>query len=79
MDTPAQAGTGSLTPPLGPRPWGAAGSRRPALMRVIATMQDPLAVPASSPTGPARAAARLGIELTIAKAGAAADVCPAVA
>ena len=31
------------------------------------------------PTGPARAAARRGIELTIAKAGAAVDVCPAVA
>jgi len=48
-------------------------------MRVIATVQDPLAVPASSPTEPGRAAAPRGIELTIAKAGAAADVCPAVA
>ena len=44
-------------------------------MRVIATVQDPLAVRASSPKGPARAAARRGIELTIAMAGAAADVC----
>jgi hypothetical protein len=79
MDTPAQACAGSLTPPLEPRPWGAAGSRRPARLRVIATVQDPRAVQVSSSTGPARAAARRGIELTIAKAGVAADVCPAVA
>jgi hypothetical protein len=79
MDTPVPAGARSLTPPLGPRPWGAAGSRRPARLPVIATVQDPFAVQVFSPTGPARAAARRGIELTIAKAGAAADVCPAVA
>ena len=31
LDTPAQAGARPLTPPLGPRPRGAAGSRRPSL------------------------------------------------